>query len=386
MIISKSFGAPLGAPPLLLKQNPLLPLILGAIAGGGSIVSSLFTNSANKDMQKSANATNIRLQQLANEQSLANMRESNSFTERMWNAANTYNSPSAVKQRLLQAGINPQMAINGETGLAGNVSSVGSPSAEAAHVEPSRFESPNFSSLSDGVAAGASSYESIQRGINQALNNDYEPLRQLNEVAETSARISSIKANTEQSKALKDQLSAQLDEYLRTYEERRETARDAHQLSQKSLQVSDNQMKNADKASQQRDLELGIQSMLAQSNIKLNASQADSLAASASYIRQQLADCFDGDGVSVKQLENTLRNKEIMDGLRVSNDVLANTGYSLESWRAFAIVSALKSNAELNNLNLNDLKNIPDWLRSATKVVTPGDAARLLGGAGLLLK
>lgn len=85
------------------------PLTAGIIAGAGSLIGGLFGGSGSKKAAKyqlqAARETNQMNYQIA--------QENNAFNERMWDKQNAYNSPVEQRKRLEQAGLNPNLMMNG---------------------------------------------------------------------------------------------------------------------------------------------------------------------------------------------------------------------------------------------------------------------------------
>lgn len=85
------------------------PLTAGIIAGAGSLIGGLFGGSGSKKAAKyqlqAARETNRMNYQIA--------QENNAFNERMWDKQNAYNSPVEQRKRLEQAGLNPNLMMNG---------------------------------------------------------------------------------------------------------------------------------------------------------------------------------------------------------------------------------------------------------------------------------
>lgn len=108
---------------------PIDPLIGGAIIGGvGSMISGLFGSSGQED----TNAMNYKISRENRDwQSLEN-EKSRTWEEKMWNASNAYNDPSAVMQRYTKAGLNPY--LTGQVGQGASLPS--SPSMQSAPNAP----------------------------------------------------------------------------------------------------------------------------------------------------------------------------------------------------------------------------------------------------------
>lgn len=125
-----TLGAP--APSVRLKCNPLIPLSLGSslISGaaslGSSIMGSMNQNKANR-LTKEENEKNRSWQSEENQ-------KARDYNTEMWNLQNAYNTPSAQRERLKEAGYNPWM------------SGSGSPQSVAGAVAPSPSGGPSTSS------------------------------------------------------------------------------------------------------------------------------------------------------------------------------------------------------------------------------------------------
>lgn len=107
------------------KCNPLLAPAI--ISGAGSMLSGLFgaggSAKAAKYQLQAARETNRMNYQIA--------QENNAFNQRMWEKQNAYNSPVEQRRRLEQAGLNPNIMMNG--GSAGTAESA--PTADTSGVQ-----------------------------------------------------------------------------------------------------------------------------------------------------------------------------------------------------------------------------------------------------------
>lgn len=103
--------------------------LLGSIAGGLlGIGSSAIQNSQNRQNVRETNQMNYKINQMNNQFNERMAMQQRDFQENMWNKENAYNSASAQRQRLEEAGLNPYLMMNG--GSAGTASSAG-PGASA---------------------------------------------------------------------------------------------------------------------------------------------------------------------------------------------------------------------------------------------------------------
>lgn len=107
------------------KCNPLVAPAL--IAGAGSLIGGLFgglgSAKAAKYQLQAARETNQMNYQIA--------QENNAFNQRMWEKQNAYNSPVEQRRRLEQAGLNPNLMMNG--GSAGTAETA--PTADTSGVQ-----------------------------------------------------------------------------------------------------------------------------------------------------------------------------------------------------------------------------------------------------------
>lgn len=102
--------------------------LLGSIAGGLlGLGSSVVQNSQNRQNVRETNQMNYRINQMNNQFNERMAMQQRDFQENMWNKENAYNTASAQRQRLEEAGLNPYLMMNG--GSAGIAQSVGSGAA-----------------------------------------------------------------------------------------------------------------------------------------------------------------------------------------------------------------------------------------------------------------
>lgn len=99
--------------------------ILGSIAGGLlGLGSSAMQNSQNRQNVQETNRMNYKINQMNNQFNERMAIQQRNWQENMWNKENAYNTASAQRQRLEEAGLNPYLMMNG--GSAGVASSAGS--------------------------------------------------------------------------------------------------------------------------------------------------------------------------------------------------------------------------------------------------------------------
>lgn len=98
--------------------------LLGSIAGGLlGIGSSSIQNSQNRQNVRETNQMNYKINQMNNQFNERMAIQQRNWQENMWNKENAYNTASAQRQRLEEAGLNPYLMMNG--GSAGVAQSAG---------------------------------------------------------------------------------------------------------------------------------------------------------------------------------------------------------------------------------------------------------------------
>lgn len=105
-----------------------IPAIAGAVGSIGSGIMNLVSQADANEANKQIAAENRQWQSGENQLS-------RDWQEKMWNAQNAYNTPSAMKARIKEAGWNPFLA-NSEVGSASNAGAAGSPSMQSAPNQP----------------------------------------------------------------------------------------------------------------------------------------------------------------------------------------------------------------------------------------------------------
>lgn len=164
----------LDAPAVLFKQDPLTALGVGsAIASGiGSLIGTSSSNSANKKIAREQMSWQTSEREKAQQ-----------WQERMWNLNNQYNTPSAVRARLQQAGYNPWLSGSNQVGQGSSMPNIpsmpsapGMPTQQAVdYGAPFRgasdalFSMANLQLQSQGVKA--TSELNNQKAFQQVLDN-----------------------------------------------------------------------------------------------------------------------------------------------------------------------------------------------------------------------
>lgn len=115
-----------------------IPVVGDVASAIGNVVS---TNKTNK--------SNMAINRMNNEFNAAEAQKARDFQLDMWNRENEYNTASAQRQRLSEAGLNPYLMMSG--GNAGTASSVGSTSPASA-ASPLSMQRQDFSGLSNTLS------------------------------------------------------------------------------------------------------------------------------------------------------------------------------------------------------------------------------------------
>ena len=110
-------------------------------------VASAIGNAASTN---STNRTNMQINRMNNEFNAAEAEKARQFQFDMWNRENEYNTASAQRSRLEEAGLNPYLMMNG--GSAGAASSVGS-SSPASASSPLGMQRQDFSGFSNALSS-----------------------------------------------------------------------------------------------------------------------------------------------------------------------------------------------------------------------------------------
>lgn len=169
------------------------PLTAGIIAGAGSLFGGLFggkgSSTAAKYQLQAARETNRMNYQIA--------QENNAFNERMWDKQNAYNSPVEQRRRLEQAGLNPNLMMNG--GSAGTAETA--PTADTSGVQ----QVPDIGST---IASGYQQFgNSLSNAASQIAGMVYNNDLQQANAAKANADANSASQDA-QYKALQNQFAA----------------------------------------------------------------------------------------------------------------------------------------------------------------------------------
>lgn len=122
------------------------------ITGSGSLVGGVFGAAA----QNSANRTNLQIAREANQANQQLQQNQNQWNLDQWGRENEYNSASSQKQRLLDAGLNPSLALsNIATGSAQSSQLTSAPytPTQTAQVQPFNYGSGISNAANDFVSS-----------------------------------------------------------------------------------------------------------------------------------------------------------------------------------------------------------------------------------------
>lgn len=131
----------------------IIPSLIGAAGAiGGALLSG--------NSQSSANSTNMAINQMNNAFNEKEALRARQFQLEMWNRENAYNTASAQRQRLSEAGLNPYLMMDGSS--AGTAGSTGSTS-QATAAQPLQVNPMDYSSFANTLARSAEmSYQQQQ--------------------------------------------------------------------------------------------------------------------------------------------------------------------------------------------------------------------------------
>lgn len=151
------------------------------------------TNEANILMNRETNAANQMINQANIDYSREAWRNEVAYNWEMWNAQNAYNDPSAQRQRLEDAGLNPYAMMDG--GDAGTASSSSAPShsqpqqipMQAGHVDPYYLPVSDTASMQGALATlmdkGSDIALKREQQIGMGIDNQYREQRAKAEIA-----------------------------------------------------------------------------------------------------------------------------------------------------------------------------------------------------------
>ena len=131
---------------------PINPLVGSAIvSGAGSLLGGLFglggSNKAAKAQLQATRETNAMNYRIA--------QENNAFNEKMWNAQNAYNTPAEQKKRFEQAGLNPNLMMDGSSTGNATTAVTADPSAVQTVPDVGSTIASGYQQFGSNIAQGA---------------------------------------------------------------------------------------------------------------------------------------------------------------------------------------------------------------------------------------
>lgn len=125
--------------------------LLGSIAGGlFGIGSSAIQNSQNRQNVRETNQMNYKINQMNNQFNERMAMQQRDFQENMWNKENAYNTASAQRQRLEEAGLNPYLMMNGGSAGMAQSAGVGSSASSSGNAVMQPFQA-DYSSIGSSI-------------------------------------------------------------------------------------------------------------------------------------------------------------------------------------------------------------------------------------------
>lgn len=326
------FSIPLGAQvaPFGKVKRPILDGLFGFFGDMLHSADTTATNEQNVAMTAMTNRSNERI----NSEQLAAARkqfEDELFETQRQRAENrewqledcAYNEPAKLKQRYLDAGINPYLAMM--NGGAGSVGSVGSSSVSVPHGEvpgsipmqaPRVEQNPYFGNAFQNLGS------SIQNFIQWLDSSEREDYRLASDITArlTDSRLKAVEAATKAKEAgIHDK---QVNHMIRDANRRFALETDKFWQSV-DLQSFQKEVQSYQLA--QRDTELKIQKLLADSNVHLNSAQAKNFLQLVQESIQKVDSMKKGDWLSERQFWH-----EISEDLWKKKAALTELGIHVE--------------------------------------------------------
>lgn len=168
------------------------------ISAGAGVLSNLFGNSANANLNAKNRAWQEKMQDKQYQYQLD-----------FFNRSNAYNSPTAQKERLLAAGLNPDVMFSNGAGSVGNSTMPSAPSAGSPGSVPY-----DFSGIGNSVSSAANLYfqsqlssAQAQKATSEAKLSNIDTLTRLqSNIADIKAALSTADKNSTEAKTLQQNL------------------------------------------------------------------------------------------------------------------------------------------------------------------------------------
>lgn len=125
--------------------------LLGSIAGGIlGVGSSVIQNSQNRQNVRETNQMNYKINHMNNQFNERMAIQQRNWQENMWNKENAYNTASAQRQRLEEAGLNPYLMMNGSSAGVAQSAGTGATASSSGNAVMQPFQS-DYSSIGSSV-------------------------------------------------------------------------------------------------------------------------------------------------------------------------------------------------------------------------------------------
>lgn len=127
----------------------LLGSLVGGLFGAGS---SMSQNAQNAQAVRETNQMNYKINQMNNQYNERMAMQQRSWQENMWNKENAYNTASAQRRRLEEAGLNPYLMMNGSSaGTAGSVGA-GATASSSGNAQMQPFQA-DYSGIAQAIGS-----------------------------------------------------------------------------------------------------------------------------------------------------------------------------------------------------------------------------------------
>ena len=193
-----------------------------ALVAGGAVAGSLIAGSAQKDAAQTAADANLSAVQQTNAMNMQNYREQRDYDYRKWKELLSYNDPASQKQRYMNAGINPFLALSNID--SGNVSSYAggqtAPTLQAPQLDVASYAdsmSAPLRGLVQGFQNGANYLQTLQQVHSASLEN-------AKKVATMVDEVNSVHYDAHAKKSVNELFDATLEDNIQIVKQKRAQA------------------------------------------------------------------------------------------------------------------------------------------------------------------
>ena len=127
----------------------LLGSLVGGLFGAGS---SMMQNSQNAQSVRETNQMNYKINQMNNQFNERMAIQQRNWQENMWNKENAYNTASAQRQRLEDAGLNPYLMMNGGSAGVAQSAGTGATASSSGNAQMSPFQA-DYSGIAQSIGS-----------------------------------------------------------------------------------------------------------------------------------------------------------------------------------------------------------------------------------------